>query len=303
MSVSRRVLLATSMTLAASWRAMAASAPLTVAYAGSMGKLMNEGMNPNFTKATGIGVHGIGRGAVGLAHLIAGGAMSPDVFVPVSAGAAEIVLKSGKAAKAVPVASTSIVLAYSPASRFAKALAASKGDEWTRILTSPGFRFGRTNPQVDPQGRYVLFAMQLAGLYYKDPDFARKVAGEMINPAQIFEEASLLARLQAGQIDATLGYKSAVVSQKLPYIELPVEVNMSNPALTKTVYEKASLTIQEKTGKDAVIHPSPLVFYAMTLKAASQPKEAADYVAFLSGARGQAIFKAFGYGPGMGGAI
>ena len=302
MSVSRRLLLATSMTMAATWRALAAT-PLSVAYAGSMGKLMDKGLNPLFTKTTGTPVHGVGRGAVGLAHLIVGGAMSPDVFVPVSADAAKIVLDAGKAAKAVPVASTSMVLAYSPNSKFAKALADAKGAEWTKIITTPGFRFGRTNPMVDPQGRYVLFALQLAGLYYKLPDFAQKVAGDMINPAQIFEEASLLARLQAGQIDATLGYKSAVVSQKLPYIELPDEVNLSDPALAHTLYSQASLLMPGKDDKTKVIHPSPLVFYAMTLKAAANPKAAAQYVAFLSSPQGQAVFKHYGYGPAMGGAI
>lgn len=300
MSVSRRLLLASSACVAFAGRAVAAE-PITVAYAGSMGKLMNDGMNPTFTKDTGIGVHGVGHGAVGLAHLIVGGAMRPDVFVPVSAGAAKIVLDAGKAEKAVPVASTSMVLAYSPSSKFAAQLKAAKGDDWTKVFLNPAFRLGRTNPQVDPQGRYVLFALQLAGLYYKLPHFAEKVTGGMMNPKQIFAETSLLARLQAGQIDATLGYKSAVVSQKLPYIELPAEINLSNPAFTKTIYEQASLTVKAKDGKSEVIHPSPLVFYAMTLKAAPHPKEAAKYVAFLAGSAGQALFKAYGYGPGMGG--
>ena len=302
MSVSRRLLLATSMTMAATWRAMAAT-PLSVAYAGSMGKLMDKGLNPLFTKNTGIPVHGVGRGAVGLAHLIVGGAMSPDVFVPVSADAAKIVLDAGKAERAVPVASTSMVLAYSPNSTFAKALASAKNAEWTKIITQPGFRFGRTNPMVDPQGRYVLFALQLAGLYYKLPGFAQKVAGDMMNHAQIFEEASLLARLQAGQIDATLGYKSAVVSQKLPYIELPDDVNLSTPALAHTLYNQASLTMPDKDGKTKVIHPSPLVFYAMTLKDAANPKAAADYVAYLTSPQGKSVFKHYGYGPALGSAL
>lgn len=302
MSISRRLLLATPLALAAAGRAVAA-APLNVAYAGSMGKLMNDGLNPAFTKDTGVPVHGVGHGAVGLAHMIVGGAMNPDVFVPVSDEAAKIVLDAGKAEKAVPVASTSMVLAYSPVSKFAAQLKAAQGDAWTKIFLSPGFRLGRTNPEIDPQGRYVLFVLQLAGLYYKLPDFAAKVTGTMSNPAQIFAEASLLARLQAGQIDATLGYKSAIVSQKLPYIELPAEINLSNPAFTKSIYEQASLTVKEKGGKSKVIHPSPLVFYAMALKAAVQPKEAAKYVAFLSSPEGQALFKSYGYGPGMGGDI
>lgn len=298
MSVSRRLLLAAApLSLAFAGRASAAEV-LNVAYAGSMGRLMNKGMNPSFTAATGVDVHGIGQGAVALARLIAAGTMKPDVFVPVSTGPAKIVKEAGLAEKAVPVASTSMVLAYSPASKFAAQFAAAKGDEWTKIFLNPEFHLGRTDPTADPQGQYLLFALQLAESYYKLPGFAEKVSGEMINPAQIFAEPSLLARLQAGQIDATLGYKSAVVSQKLPFIELPDAVNLSNPALAKSIYAKAVLTIK---GKD--VHPSPLIFYAMALKAASNPKAAADYIAFLTGPDGQSIFKRYGYGPGLGAAI
>ncbi len=297
MSVSRRLLLAAPLALAAAGRAFAGEA-ITVAYAGSMGRLMDKGMNPSFTAATGVAVHGIGQAAVALAHLITGGAMKPDVFVPVSAGPAKIVREAGLAAKAVPVASTSMVLAYSPTSKFAAQFAAAKGADWTKIFLNPDFRLGRTDPTADPQGQYVLFALQLAELYYKLPGFADKVSGPMINPAQIFAEPSLLARLEGGQIDATLGYKSAVVSQKLPFIELPDAINLSNPALDKTAYAKASLTLNGKT-----IHPSPLVFYAMALKAASDPKAAAEYVAFLAGPKGHSIFQRYGYGPGKGASI
>ncbi|MDE2343366.1 MAG: extracellular solute-binding protein [Betaproteobacteria bacterium] len=294
MSVSRRLLLAAPLAFAATGRASAAGA-VTVAYAGSMGKLMDQGLNPSFAASTGVGVHGIPTGAVALAHLIAGGALKADVFVPVSAGPAKIVEAAGLASgKAVPVASTSMVLAYSPTSKFAAQFAAAQGADWTRIFQDPGFRLGRTDPTIDPQGQYVLFALQLAEAYYNLPGFAQKVAGPMLNPAQVFAEPSLLARLEAGQIDATLGYKSAVVSQKLPFIELPDAVNLSNPAL-KPAYAKASLEVKGK-----VIHPSPLVFYAMALKGAANPKAAAAYISFLAGPDGQAIFKRFGYGPGKG---
>ncbi len=302
MSVPRRLLLAAPLAMAAAGRAFAGEA-ITVAFAGSMGKLMDKGMNPSFTAATGVAVHGIGHGAVALAHLITGGAMKPDVFVPVSAGPAKIVRAAGLVEKAAPVASTSMVLAYSPASKFAGQFAAAKGEDWTKIFLNPDFRLGRTDPTADPQGQYVLFALQLAEAYYKLPGFAEKVSGPMINPAQIFAEPSLLARLEAGQIDATLGYKSAVVSQKLPFIELPDAINLSNPALAKSVYDKASLTVPEKNGQTRIIHPSPLVFYAMALKAAANPKAAADYVSFLAGPDGQSIFKRYGYGPGKGASI
>lgn len=303
MSKSRRWLLATSACLLAAGIAPSANAAgkITVTFAGSMGVVMDRGLNPAFTAKTGTQVQGIGEAAMGLAHLLAAKSMVADVFVSVSAPPVKIVEAAGLADSAIPVASTQMVLTYSPKSKFAAALAAAKGDDWTKIVTSPGFRFGRTDPAVDPQGQYVLYALQLAEAYYKIPGFAAKVAGPIHNPQQLFAEPSLLARLQAGQIDATLGYESAVISQHLlPYVQLPDEMNFSTPADSKDWYSKASLTLP---GKTKAMHPTPLVYYATVMKNAANPKAAQVYVDFLNSPEGQKIFAQYGYNPGKGGNV
>ena len=299
---SRRWLLAASTCLAVAGIAPAkADGKITVTYAGSMGVVMDRGIAPAFTASTGTQVQGIGEAAMGLAHLLAAKSMTADVFVSVSAPPIKVVEAAGLATSAVPVASTSMVLTYSPKSKFAAAFAAAKGADWTKILTSPGFRFGRTDPAVDPQGQYVLYALQLAEAYYKLPGFAAHVAGPIHNSAQIFAEPSLLARLQDGQIDATLSYESAVISQHLlPYVVLPDQINLSTPAFNKEWYSKASLTLQ---GKTKAIHPTPLVYYATVLKNASNPKAAQAFVDFLNSPAGQKILAQYGYNPGKGGNI
>jgi molybdate/tungstate transport system substrate-binding protein len=275
-----------------------AAGKITVAFAGSMGVVMDRGIGPAFTASSGTQVQGIGQAAMGLAHLLAGKSLTADVFVSVSAAPIEVVEKAGLATSATPVASTSIVLAYSPKSQYAAAFAAATDDDWTKILSTPGLRFGRTDPAVDPQGQYVLYALQLAETYYKLPGFAQKVAGAAENPADIFAEPSLLARLQDGEIDATLGYQSAVISQHLPFITLPAQINFSTPAL-KAYYKQASLTLTVK-GVTKTTHPSALVFYATVLKNAPNPQEAAEFVKFLNGPAGQKILQQYGYGPGVG---
>jgi molybdate/tungstate transport system substrate-binding protein len=299
MMSSRRSLFAACAVLLAATGPAVAQQKITVAFAGSMGVVMDKGLGPAFAAKTGVQFQGIGQASLGLANLLAAKSLNADVFVPVSAAPVKIVEKAGLTASAVPVASTRIVLAYSPRSSFAAALAAAKGDDWTKILQAPGLRFGRTDPNTDPQGQYALYALQLAGLYYKQPGLADKIAGPVVNTTQIFAEPSLLARLQDGQIDATLGYESAVISQHLPFITLPAEIDFSNPALTKPWYGKASLTITAK-GVTKTVHPSPLVFYAAVLSDAASPQAAADFVAFLRSADGQAIFATYGYNPGKG---
>ncbi len=295
MSIARRTLLSAIPAFAAGLaRPAHAAGAITVAYAGSMGVLMDKGIAPAFTAQTGIEVHGIGQASMALAHLITGKTLQADVFVPVSTAPAKAVQDAGLSGTPAPVASTSMVLAYSPVSAFAGQFAHAKGDSWTKIIVAPGLRFGRTDPATDPQGQYVLYALQLAELYYKQPGFAARVAGDAENPAQIFTEPSLLARLAAGQLDATLGYKSAVISQKLPFLPLPQEVDFSKPSLASTWYAKASLHVSS-TGKTT--HPSPLVFYAAALSNAANPTGAAAFIAFLQSPEGQKIFAKYGYGP------
>jgi molybdate/tungstate transport system substrate-binding protein len=300
MTNTRRSLFAAACTiLLAATVPARAEQKLNVAFAGSMGVVMDKGLGPAFAAKTGVQYQGIGQASLGLANLLASNSLNADVFVPVSAAPIKIVEKAGLTASAVPVASTQMVLAYSPKSRFAAEFAAAKGDDWTKILQETGLRFGRTDPSTDPQGQYVLYALQLAGLFYQQPGLAVQIAGPVMNTTQIFAEPSLLARLQDGQIDATLGYESAVISQHLPFIKLPAEINFSTPALAKPWYGKASLSITAK-GVAKTIHPSPLVFYAAVLNNAANPQAAVDFVAFMTSAEGQTIFAKYGYNPGKG---
>jgi molybdate/tungstate transport system substrate-binding protein len=300
MPVTRRHAIALSSALAAAGFAQRAEAAekITVAFAGSMGVVMDKGIGPAFEAKTGTQFQGIGQAALGLAHLLVAKSLVADVFVSVSPAPIKLVEAAKLTADAVPIASTEIVLAYSPKSKFAAALA-DQGDKWTDILGQPHLRFGRTDPNTDPQGQYVLYTLQLASLYYKKPGLAAQIAG---GEQEIFAEPSLLARLQDGEIDATLGYESAVISQKLPYVKLPPEINFSDPALAKTWYGKASLSVQAK-GVTKTVHPGPLVFYAAILANAPNPKAAAAFVDFLQGAEGQALLAKYGYNPGKGGKI
>jgi len=275
-----------------------ADGTVTVAYAGSMGVLMDKGIGPAFTAQTGTNFHGMGQAALSLSHLIAAKSINPDVFVSVSPAPIKVVEAAGLATAAAPVASTQIVLAYSPASTYAPQFAKAKGQDLFTLLATPGLRFGRTDPNTDPQGQYVLYTLQLAGKLYNQPDLEQKIAGADDNNAEVFAEPSLLARLQEGQIDATLGYESAVISQKLPYVTLPKEVNFSDPKLAKT-YANASLTVTAK-GVTKTVHPGLLVFYATILSNAQNPTAAEDFVKFLESPKGQALFLQYGYNPGTG---
>jgi molybdate/tungstate transport system substrate-binding protein len=271
-----------------------ASTPLDVAYAGSMGAVMNGGVRMGTAKALGVELRGRAQGSMGLARLIEVNSIRPDVFISVTPGPMLVVLDAHKAAKAVPIARTEMVIAYSPRGRYAKQFASlgqPGGHQWWEILETRGIRFGRTDPIVDPLGLNIIFVMKLAADYYRQPNLADLVLGGYLNRAQIFQEPELMARLQAGQIDASAAYKTQPGAMHLPFVSLPKEINLGDAELASE-YGKVSIDLHGKT-----LTPSPLVFYATALSAAPHPELAQKFVDWLAGSDGRAVLAAASYDP------
>lgn len=273
--------------------AAAETAVLEVAYAGSMGSMMEGPVKTAVSKTLHMDMHGRAQGSNALAQLIAGGSIRPDVFIPVTANPIMTVLRSGKAASAEPVAHTEMVIAYSPKSQFAERFAAaSKGrGRWWEILEEPGLRFGRTDPLTDPQGQNIIFTMMLASKLYKQPGLVQRVLGPTDNHAQIFQESTLQARLQSGELDAASAYKIQPGPFHLPYLTLPKEINLGAPNVHA---ENPDITL---TVNGKIYTPEPLIYYAAVLKDAPNPTGAAAFTRWLRGDAGQAIFRQFNYDP------
>ncbi len=195
-----------------------------------------------------------------------------------------------------------MVIAFSRESRFAPQLKAAQ-DEWWEVLRRPGLRFGRTDPVTDPLGRNIVFTMRLAERFYGVPGLAEAVLGPVVNPAQIFTEPSLLSRLEGGQLDASSSYRSAAVSHDLPFIALPPEINLGDPAMSAAWYSKAALTLAKPGGGTQDVRPEPLVFYAVVPSTAPDPALGRAFAAYLVSAAGQEMLQRHGYGPPKGGSL
>jgi molybdate/tungstate transport system substrate-binding protein len=267
--------------------------PLDVAYAGSMGSLMEGPLKSSAAQTLKLELHGRAQGSSALAQLIAGGSIRPDVFISVTPSPMLTVLRAGKAAIAQPIAHTEMVIAYSPKSRFAARLqAAAEGKaRWWEALQEPGLRFGRTDPVTDPQGRNIIFTMLLATTLYKQSGLAEKILGPVINQQQIFTEPTVMARLQSGELDAASAYKTQPAPFHLPYIALPKEINLGGQNV-RADHPEISLSVNGKT-----YQPEPLIFYAAALSDAPNAKAAAAFVSWLRGSEAQAIFSRYNYGP------
>lgn len=279
----------------------AAKPVLRVAYAGSMGVVMDRAAGPAFAAARNVRYQGIGQGSYALAHLLAAGQLRADVFIAITPGPMRVLQNAGLVGEAVPVASTQMAITWSSHSRFAAQFRdAAKGTKpWYAVLQAPGLRFGRTDPAVDPQGRNVLLMLQLAAQHYGKPGLMQRIAGAPQNPRQVFTETSLLSRLEAGQIDAAAGYLSAIRSHHLPALVLPAQINLGDPAQQAASYSHASVSLAD----GRIAHVQPLVFYAAVPHDARAPRLAHAFIDFLRSPRGQAMLQAHGYSPPRGGAL
>ena len=276
---------------------IAFAATIRVAYAGSMGAVMDQQIGPAFEKEYKVTYQGIGQGSYALAHLLDSKQMRADVFISITPGPMRILVKDRLAMQAIPIASTRMVIAYSRKSSHAERFeAAASGKEvWYKLLELADVRFGRTDPATDPQGQNIIFTILLAERYYHQPGLAAKILGPWRNTRQIFTEPSLLARLESGQLDASSGYLSAVLSQHLPYISLPPQIDLSDPAYFDSWYSKVSFTLDGSGGRVINAKPQPLVFYAAVLTNAESPGVAAKFVEFIAGKAGQRLLRENGY--------
>jgi len=268
-------------------------APLDVAYAGSMGSMMEGPIKSAAARALKIDFHGRAQGSSALAQLIAGGSIRPDVFIPVTPGPALTILRGGKADSAEPIAHTEMVIAYSRKSKFASrfdSAANGKEDLW-KVLLEPGLRFGRTDPVTDPQGRNIIFALMLAAKTTRQPGLAEKILGPAINEKQIFTEPTVMARLQSGELDASSAYRIQPGPLNLPYVPLPAEINLSGQNV-RAQHPEVTLSVGGKS-----YTPEPLIYYAAALKDAPNAKAAAAFIRWLRSAEAQAIFSRYNYGP------
>jgi len=275
-------------------RSSAADLPvLDVAYAGSMGSLMEGPIKSAAVRSLKLNFHGRAQGSNALAQLIVGGSIRPDVFIAVTPGPMLTVLNAGRAEMAQPIAHTEMVIAYSPKSRFAPRLdSAARGKaNWWEVLEEPGLRFGRTDPVGDPQGRNIIFTMMLAAKRYKQPDLVKRILGPAINEKQIFAEPTVQARLQSGQLDAASAYKIQPGPFNLPYVSLAREINLSGQNV-HVDHPDITLTVGGKT-----YTPEPLIYYAAVLKDAPNSKGATAFVKWLKGEEAQGIFRRASYDP------
>ena len=183
----------------------------------------------------------------------------------------------------IQFATNKLVIVYTDKSKFANEI---NSDNWYNILQRKGVEFAYSDPNSDPCGYRTLLMFKLAAIYYKKPnlykDLVHSVSPNNVKPKSV----QLIAGLESGELDYAFEYLSVAKQNHLKYMELPDELNFSNPALS-SFYGQAKLEL--KNGK--IVTGAPII-YGITVPENAPNKEIAEkFVGFLLSDKGREIFE------------
>jgi molybdate/tungstate transport system substrate-binding protein len=268
-----------------------------VMYAGSLVRVFENGLGPLFYKDTGYQYTGEGRGSIQIVNMIIDGQRRPDIFV--SAGTIPIMrlINSNSSSmndKPQPLAqwlakfaSAEMVIAYSHSGRFYDDLEKARQGEipWYQVILKQGFKFGRTDPELDPKGYYMIITAKLSNIFYSDQNIKQRILGDDRNSKQLFPEETLNTALESGQIDAVAAYKHEAIARGLSYITLPPQINLANPSFSD-FYRKASYTLGTQT-----VYGEPIYFSLTIPETVKNLDGSISFVKFLLSTDGESILK------------
>ena len=190
-------------------------------------------------------------------------------------------------------ASNRMVIAFTGKSKYSATIDTSN---WKDILLRNDVIFSRSDPNSDPCGYRAVFTMKLAELYYNQPHLSDKLLAkntEYIRP----KEVDLVALMEANVIDYMFQYKSVAIQHNLKFIELPRNIDLSDPSYNN-YYGGVSTVVTGNTPGSSMTVKGEYINYSLTiLKNAPHNADAQKFVAFLLGDEGREIFKKCGQEP------
>lgn len=269
---------------------------MSVMYAASLTSLFEKKVGPAFDAASGFTYEGEGKGSLAIANLIKDKIRTPDIFVSADPAANSTLQGAANGSYVswwVAFARTEMVIGWSPKSKFAADFEAAKTGtkRWESVLESPGLKLGRTDPELDPKGYRALFLFQLDEQRTGESGEARRVLGAPGSTSQVFPEEQLVARLQAGDLDAGIFYTIEAVEAGLPYMTLPAAINLGDASLVSS-YSSVSYT--NKAGK--VFKGGPILYTVTIPSTVKNTQGAESFVEYLLSSGGQSHLAQEGLG-------
>jgi len=210
--------------------------------------------------------------------------------------------------------SNKLGIAYKDQSAYAEKINA---DNWYQIISRPDVSIGLPDPRIDAMGYRVLMMLQLAEDYYDDDTIFEKTVGSAFEyPMDINKQGNifvitvpeivksqqgrvklrsysiqLMALLESGDLDYAFEYESVARQRGLNFLSLPEGIDLSSPDHEES-YRRVEVNLDFK--RFASLMPQfkgAQIVYGLTIpNNAAHSDEAAEFIQFLLGEGGQAIF-------------
>jgi molybdate/tungstate transport system substrate-binding protein len=193
----------------------------------------------------------------------------------------------------IKFATNEIVIAYGNKSKYSDKIDSLN---WMDILQKKEVIYGRSDPDSDPCGYRTIFTFMLAERHYMLPGLSGRMVQknkEYIRP----KEVDLVALLESNAIDYMFQYKSVAIQHGLMFIELPKDINLSDPA-RNNLYNSVSMDIAgNKPGSKMKVTGDYINYSVTVLNNAPQKAVAINFIEFLISDEGMDIFKTNGQAP------
>jgi molybdate/tungstate transport system substrate-binding protein len=194
----------------------------------------------------------------------------------------------------ISFATNEMAIMYRPDSKYAKEI---NGRNWYDILLRKGVEYGHSDPNSDPCGYRSQLVWQLAEKYYKLPGLYEKLRAGCPEKNVRPKETDLIALLEAGELDYLFIYKSVAMQHHMPFVTLPVNINLASSKYAG-FYKEASIKISGKKPGSFIVQKGKPMVYGITIpKNAPHMKRAIQFVAFLLGPEGREIMRRNGQEP------
>lgn len=267
---------------------------LSVFTAGSLARPFRELLDSFALSHPGVTPVQVNAGSVELARRIVDLGQVPDIFATADLDVIPRLLVPKAADRYVAFARNEMVLLHSNTSLGADTIT---GANWWRVVTLPGVRMGASDPALDPSGYRTLLVFELAERRYQVPGLAARLRAALPRRYIRPSETDLIALVQAGELDYAWSYRSLAVSSGLPYVALPAEIDLGDPA-DSAGYAAASVRIRRDVGRDSLEVRGAPILYALTIpRGAAQPELARQFVAFVLSPIGRRIIARNGLTP------
>jgi molybdate/tungstate transport system substrate-binding protein len=198
----------------------------------------------------------------------------------------------------VVFATNELVVAHKDHSRFTDEVSTQN---WPTVLTRPGVRLGRADPDTAPLGYHTLLAWQLAEQSSQHgvsaANLAARLADQCAKQHVTHDEAELLALLESRAVDYAFLFRSTAEDHHLKITALLPEENLGRPELAAQ-YAKASVEVRMKQGEGKARIVGAPITYGLTMPVkAPQPALARELVSLLVGEKGNRLLRRRGFQP------